>query len=48
VPKPCDVTLPEHNFFIPEDLSIFPLGQGKHPRKIHQSDFIEAFFKEDH
>lgn len=39
-PKTCNVSLPEHNFFIPDDLSILPLGESKHPRKIHQSEFL--------
>jgi secreted Zn-dependent insulinase-like peptidase len=47
-PLNCNVALPEHNFFIPNDLTVLPLGTQKHPRKIYQSDFIEAFFKEDH
>jgi secreted Zn-dependent insulinase-like peptidase len=47
-PKSCAVSLPERNFFIPDDLTVLPLGTQQHPRKIYQSDFVEAFFKEDH
>lgn len=44
----CKVDLPDHNLFIPDDLSLLPLGQNKHPRKLYESKYIEAFFKEDH
>jgi len=47
-PISCKVDLPEHNLFIPDDLSLLPLGQSKHPRKLYDSKYIEAFFKEDH
>lgn len=47
-PLPCNVALPGHNLFIPDDLSLLPLGTAKLPRKIYESDYIEAFFKEDH
>jgi hypothetical protein len=42
------VTLPAHNPFIPNDLTILPLGQAPYPRKIYNTEYIEAFFKEDH
>ena len=47
-PLPCEVTLPARNPFIPSDLSLRPLGTSKHPRKLYESAFIEAYFKEDH
>ncbi len=47
-PLPCNVAFPEHNQFIPEDLSLLPLGTKLFPRKLYESKYIEAFFKEDH
>lgn len=47
-PLPCNVALPGHNLFIPDDLSLLPLGAAKLPRKVYESEYIEAFFKEDH
>jgi len=47
-PRQCPVTLPARNIFIPNDLSILPLGTDVHPRKLFSSEYIEAFFKMDH
>jgi hypothetical protein len=34
-PLACSVALPEHNQFIPDNLSILPLGSQLHPRKVY-------------
>lgn len=47
-PLPCDVSLPEKNQFIPDDLTLKPLGESHFPRKLYESALVEAFFKEDH
>jgi insulysin len=39
-PLTCNVTLPEHNTFIPDDLSVLPLGKEIHPKKLFESEFI--------
>lgn len=47
-PIKCDVSLPEKNHFIPKDLSILPLQPEVLPRQIYKSQFVDAFYKQDH
>jgi insulysin len=44
----CKVELPGRNVFIPDDLTVLPLGTQRHPTKLYESPFIEAYFKKDH
>lgn len=49
-PVPCSFHLPEKNIFIPQDLTILPLGTAEFPSllKSEQTANIEPFYKKDH
>lgn len=49
-PLPCNFHLPEKNTFIPQDLTILPLGTAEYPSllKSEQTQNIEPFYKKDH
>ena len=44
-PLECKIDLPEVNPFIPDDLTVQPLGASKHPHKLYTSSYIDSFFK---